>query len=387
MKPVKVLHVLRQMNRGGAEIRLLELMDRFNPREFVVDVCAHSGLPGTLDAEVRARGGEVIPLRLDARFPARFIRLLRRGGYSVVHSHVLYASGAILALAHGAGVPVRVAHIHCTHDGHPATLRRRLQRRLMRHLMDRHATDIVACGEGAMEAIWGPDWQSDPRCRVIYASIDLTKYEQPGQDAGLRAELGVPPAARLFLHLGRESADDQKNHRRLLSVFREIRALAPDAVLVLAGAGTDNPSGESARAIQEFGLQDGVRALGVREDVPRLLKAADAMLLPSRYEGLPAVVLEACAVGVPVLGSDLPGVREIAARLSLVRYLPLSASDRQWAEAALALPSEAERLTLRDRAADLFRYSVFHVDRAAESHRALWARAALRGGSPARTSA
>ena len=72
--------------------------------------------------------------------------------------------------------------------------------------------------------------------------------------------------------------------------------------------------------------------LGVRDDVPQLLKTADVLLLPSIHEGLPGVVLEACASGTPVLASDLPGVREIASRLPLVRYLPLTAADEEWAD-------------------------------------------------------
>jgi hypothetical protein len=77
---------------------------------------------------------------------------------------------------------------------------------------------------------------------------------------------------------------------------------------------------------------------------------------------------------VPVLASDLPGVREISTRLSLVRYLPLTASDSQWAMAACGLPDEAQRLRLTQTAPDAFRASVFHVDHAVAAYKALWGR-------------
>jgi glycosyltransferase involved in cell wall biosynthesis len=375
----KVLHTFARMEPGGAEVRLLELMRRLDPREFCVHVCALSGLSGSLDAEVRALGGAVIPLRLDWRFPLRFLRLLRDGGYGVVHSHVHYASGPLLALAALAGVPVRVAHFHATHDGGPhggpRTAVDRARQRAMRVLTAWSATAVIACGEGVMRAAWGEDWHRDPRRRVVYDAIDLERFEAPIDADAVRRGIGVPRGARMFIHVGNQLAP--KNHRRLVAIFAAIRDASPSAWLVLAGKGTDDPDGVTARAVREFGVQDRVVALGVRGDVPTLLKAADALLLPSLYEGLPGVVLEACAVGVPVLATDLPGVREIAGRLPLVRYLPLSASDADWAAAALALPDAAERMGLREIAAALFRPTEFHVDRAVDAHRALWG-AALR---------
>jgi glycosyltransferase involved in cell wall biosynthesis len=362
------------MQPGGAEIRLLELMVRLCPEEFRVDVCALSGLAGSLDFQVRALGGTVVPIRLDVRFPGRFLRLLRQGQYSVVHSHVLFTSGPILALAAKAGIPVRVAHFHGMHDGRRGTLRRKAQRSITRYLIHRYATDIIACGEGAMDAVWIGGWRADPRCRVIYDALDPARFEEPVDRVRVRADLGIPSAAQIFLHVGNEVPE--KNHRRLLAIFAELRRIVPSSWLVLVGAGTDHPAGATACGLYELGMRDRAVALGVRDDVPRLLKASDALLLPSMREGLPGVVLEACAAGVPVLATDLPGVREIASRLPLVRYLPLSATDAEWAAAASILPADAERHRLRDTAAELFRASVFHVDRAAEAHRVLWGRVA-----------
>lgn len=366
----RVLHIVGRMQPGGAEMRLLEIMRGLCPSEFQVDVCALSGLEGSLDTQVRACGGTVVPVGLNLLFPLRFIHLLRRERYSVVHSHVLHATGGILALAAAAGVPVRIAHFHAMGDGHSSTRRRRLQRKLMRQLIDRYATDIIGCGEGAMNAIWRADWQSDPRCRVVYDAVDPTRFMLTADRHRIRADLGVPQAGRVFLHIGNEVAE--KNHGRLIAIFAQITKLDPSARLVLIGAGTDNPEGISARAIHNFAIRDRVRALGVRDDVPLLLAAADALLLPSIREGLPGVVLEACVSGAPVLATDLPGVREIASRLPLVRYLPLTADDAAWAAAALALPDRTTDIGLQGPAAETFRASVFHIDRAVEAHRVLW---------------
>jgi glycosyltransferase involved in cell wall biosynthesis len=350
-------------------MRLLDVMRTLRPPEFVVDVCALSGLSGSLDDEVRACGGTVFPLRLGPFFPRRFVRLLRERRYDVVHSHVRFSSGVFLALAARAGVPIRIAQFHSMGYGADSTWLRRARRDGLRWLIDRYATDIVASGEWIMNAMWRPDWHRESRCRVVYNGIDPGRLEQAGA-IGVRADLGIPASARLYAHVG--NALPVKNHCRLLDIFAELRRRANSSWLLLAGAGTDDPRGPVMRGIRVRGIQDRVVVLGVRHDVPRLLHAADALLLPSLSEGLPGVVLEACAVGVPVLATDLPGVREIASRLPLVCYLPLRATDPEWADAAAALPDKATRQQLRKTAPDVFRASLFHIDRAVAAHSVLW---------------
>jgi glycosyltransferase involved in cell wall biosynthesis len=266
------------------------------------------------------------------------------------------------------------------HDGRRNSLRRRLQRRIMRALIDRYATDIIACGEGSMDAVWHKHWRRDPRCSVVHDAVDPDRFAAAVDGDEVRAELGVPAAVPLFLHIG--NVMPEKNHARLLAIFAAIREIVPAARLVLAGAGTNEPAGIAAREIRLRGLHDRVVTLGVRDDVPRLLKAADALLLPSLREGLPGVVLEACVAGIPTVATDLPGVREIACRLPLVRYLPLACSDREWADTAVDVVEEMRRADIRDSAARAFRASVFHIDRAVEAHRTLWHGARRSGANP-----
>jgi glycosyltransferase involved in cell wall biosynthesis len=308
-------------------------------------------------------------MRLDAAFPARFLRLLRDQRYTVVHSHVLRASGPILALAAAARVPVRIAHIHATHDNHASTAIRVLQRRIMEAMISGSATNIIGCGEGAIEALWPDRWRRDPRCEVVYDAVDPGRFDTAADRDAVRASLGIPHDARLFLHVGNEVAE--KNHERLVRIASEIIRQDGTSWLVLAGAGTENPFGTSRRAVAQLGIGHRVRALGVRDDVPALMRAADLLLLPSMFEGLPGVVLEAAVVGLPTLASDLPGVREIATHLPAVRYLPLSVSDCEWASEALHLGGTHDGAA-GERARRTFQTSVFHISTAVERHRQLW---------------
>src|SRR5262245_48534699 len=170
---LRVLHVFGQMARGGAELRTIELAESFHGERVTSDFLVLSGLDGPLDARVRAAGGEVIKCRMDARFPLHLYRLLRERRYDVVHSHVHYFSGVILALARLAGTPGRIANFHtAVVNDKEQSVRRRAQLAACRRLIEFAATDLLAVGEGAMDGAWGPQWKSDRRCRVVYSGLD-----------------------------------------------------------------------------------------------------------------------------------------------------------------------------------------------------------------------
>ena len=154
-------------------MRAVELAEYFPGDRVHSDFVALTGLDGALDERVRQAGGEVIKCRLDARFAVAFYRLLKKRRYDVVHSHVHYSSGFILAIARAAGVPGRVAHLHtAVVNGRKNTLRRRAQLAICRGLLQQHATDIVACGEGTMQVAWGPtvDCGSAVPCHLLRRS-------------------------------------------------------------------------------------------------------------------------------------------------------------------------------------------------------------------------
>jgi len=358
------------MDRGGAEMRTLDVIRGLDRSRFQFDFATLSGLPGSLDEEARALGATIHPCRFGPGFIGRFRKILRQGHYDVVHSHVHHSSGLVLRLAASEEVPVRIAHFRNTRDRHPDGPQRKLQRLLMKHWLDQCATQILAVCDGAMRAAWSPEWESDPRCRVIYNGIDPALFANA--PAGAREELGIAPDAPLFVHIG--SLNQSKNHRRLLEIFAAVLVRRPDARLLIIGRDIDGMEKCVRRWARELGVEGSTLILGERTDVPRLLQAADIELFPSLWEGLPGAVLEACAAGVPVLGSDIPGMREIARHLASVRLLSLAALNEEWASAALELLREYPRAT-RSRTTSAFAESPFVLSRAVAQNLALLERA------------
>lgn len=236
----------------------------------------------------------------------RLLRMLRSGRYDVVHSHVHQFSGPVLLLAWLAAVPIRIAHLRSVHDGRGGGLARRAYRVAARAIVARAATTVIAVSRSAMEAFWGADWEDDPRRRVIYNGVDVARFACRG-GPDVRTELGIPPAARVVLHVG--SFTPAKNHAALVAIAAALERRRPEVVFVLVGDGALRPGIEAAVAAD--GLGPRFRFTGSRDDVPALLAAADVLVLPSLWEGLPGVVLEASACGVPVVASPLAAVAEI----------------------------------------------------------------------------
>jgi glycosyltransferase involved in cell wall biosynthesis len=374
----RILHVFGRMHRGGAELRTLDLMRAIDRRRFQLHFCTLSGTAGSLAGEIRALGGDVHPVALGLSFPLRFHRLLRAQRFDVVHSHVHYASGLVLALARLRGVPVRVAHFRNTHDGKPDDWRYGMQRRLLRGLIDAHATHILAVCEGAMRVAWGPEWARDPRCQVIYNGLDLAPFAGAPARAAVRGELGFPADCPLYIHVGRLTR--QKNQLRTVAIFARIRARTPEARLLLVGHGDGALEARLRERVADASLQGSVLFVGERADVPRLLRASDVLLFPSLWEGLPGVVLEACAAGIPVLASDLPGVLEIAAHFASVRALPLDVPDETWAHEAVRLAADRRAVVDDTGPRERFAASVFDLRRCAEAMGHVWRGQAAGGG-------
>lgn len=339
----RILHVFGRMQRGGAEIRTLDVMKHLAPEGFISDVVVLSGLKGELDAQVEALGGRVHLCRRACGWRARFRQILRNGGYDVVHSHVHLFSGVLLREAARCRIPIRIAHFRSTSDGMGDNLIRRCYRWWMTKLIGHYATNILAVSRSTLAHAWPQP--ADPRCQVIYNGLDPADFILPA-GAGLgRGDLGIPADSRVIMHVG--NFTPPKNHSLLLRLFAALAQDDSRLHLVLIGGGETEEGRAARRFVDQAGLQQRVSFLGVRRDVPRLLHLADVFLFPSSREGLPGALLEACAVGVPCVVSDIAPCREVADRIPGVVCVGLDVPLAQWAQQvrkALAVAREPDAI-------------------------------------------
>jgi glycosyltransferase involved in cell wall biosynthesis len=352
--PVRVVHVFGMLNRGGAESVALDLCRSVPAAEFQQHFWLLGKETGALTEEFQQAGAVVSLCSLHpvGTFLPRLWWRLRALRPRAVVAHVSVVSGLILLVSRLAGVPIRIAHMHSDGDARGNGLPRRAFRATMRWLIKHNATEVVGVTSGSIAFAGG-----DPRYRVLPNGIDFARY------AGVRLERADGTSdAPVLMHIGR--AAPEKNRAFLIPVHDAANQIAPGTRLVLVGPGgsEDLP----AAATEKPGLE----LAGETREVEKLLARADALLLPSHWEGLPGVVLQALAAGVPVVANDLPSTRDIAAKYPGVTVLPTAAGPEVWAVEALraaALPRQERRSISEAMCA-----SEYQLDRYAQAWRALW---------------
>lgn len=328
--PIRVLQVVPAMNAGGMETFIMNVYRTIDRSKVQFDFLYHYDMPCFYDGEIAALGGRMYKLtvRQDNNLP-RYLRALREffaahPEYRVLHGHYSGFGMFYNPAAARAGITVRAGHSHSA--GHEGGLVGFLDR-CMSFFFVYGLTDRFACGQAAGRALF----RGRP---FTFAAngIDAAAFApDAAARAALRGRLNVGPDELLLGHVGRFT--QAKNHPFLLKVLAELTRRGRPARLLLLGEG---PLLDETRArAAALGLADRVVFAGVRRDTAACYNAMDAFLLPSLFEGLPVVLVEAQAAGLPCFVSDT--VDAAAAFCGGVRFLPITDAGA-WADAILTAP-------------------------------------------------
>lgn len=264
----------------------------------------------------------------------QMLRLMKQGRYDGVHVHFEEWSFLYLMLAWLCGIKVRVCHAHMAYMHGSDT---KPHYKLFRVLLNWFATERLACSKDAGAHLYGKYPYT-----VLNNAIEAKKYRyDPVIREKMRKDLGVEDKLVIGV-VGRLSY--QKNPQMSIEIFRKIREKRQDAVMLMIGIG--ELTGEVKKLIRAYGLNDCVKLLGLREDVPALLQAMDVFVLPTRWEGLGIVYVEAQAAGLHAFGTADVVPAEAAACPDLMKFIPEESTAEQWAEAVLGvLPYERGNTT------------------------------------------
>ena len=337
---IRVAQILGKMNGGGAEQMVMNYYRAIDRTQVQFDFYIFKGSKYVPAEEIKNLGGRLFVLP-SFRRPLRYYRTLKRlhseNGYDIVHCHLSTLSWLPLLAAKGAGSRVRIVHNHSTSGGREELVRN-IAKALFKPFAKINATDFFACSELASRWMYGSivcgglndDDNGNKRVRIMPNAIDTQNFAfSEEKRRNIRKKLKISEDTLVFGHIGRFCP--QKNQNFLLDIFEEILKQEPNSRLLLAGTGPDM---EQIRArIMVAGITDKVVLLGQRSDPEKLYCAFDCFVMPSNYEGLPVVGVEAQCSGVYCLFSD-----KITSEVKLTsasQFLSLRSGAADWACAAL----------------------------------------------------
>lgn len=326
-EPIRVAQIMGKMVSGGVESVVMNYYKNIDKDKVQFDFIVDEDSSHIPFEEIESMGGRVIlvpPYQKISSYIKTLKNIFKEKQYKIVHSHMNALSVFPLYAAKISNVPVRIAHSHSTSN--KKEWKKNITKNILRPFSKVNATHYFCCSELAGRWLFGNKAYEDNKVKLINNAINVDKfiYNETLRNK-IRKDLKVEDQF-VIGHVGRFV--EQKNHTGLIDIFNEIYKLNKKSVLFLAG---DGHLLEIIKdKVEKLNLSDSVRFLGVRSDINELMQGIDVFLLPSLYEGLPVVGVEAQASGALCILSD--NMTKETKVLETTKFLKNSYSPKEWAE-------------------------------------------------------
>lgn len=331
---VRVMQINSGQKFGGVSSMILNFYKNVDRNKVQFDFVAPKTSSFTIyKEEIKKMGGNIVELKTTGNFVHRKIQffkrlshLIKERNYDVVHinSGSIFLNIQVSWLARHCGVKKIIAH---SHNGGNNSRLLVLLTKLCKPLLEVGPTDYFACSNRAAEFMFTRKRIKNKAYTVINNGVDVEKFKFNLEDrCEYRQRLSIE-GKTVLLHVGRFTP--AKNHKKLVEVFNEFHKLNPNSVLLLAGEG--KLEDQVHDQVDLLGLTEDVIFLGLRKDIPQLMSASDVLMLPSFFEGLPVVGIEAQTNGLLCVFSNTI-TQEVNLNGLKNKFLSLKCSDLQWAE-------------------------------------------------------
>ena len=331
-EPIRVLQIIGFVCGGGVEAVIMNYYRNIDRNKIQFDFIIDGYEKTALDNEISSLGGKVYKVEPYTKNPFKNIyqiyRIVKDNNYQIVHSNMNTLSVFSLFAAWLAGAKVRILHNHST--AVKSEKLRSAMKYILRPFAPVFANKYMACSKLAGEWMYGKKKMEKGKVKVLNNAINVDDFAYNSKlGEKLRQDLNIDKDTLVIGHVGRFMY--QKNHDFLIDIFKEIHKQKNNSLLLLIGDGSLRVAIEAK--VQNYGLKDCVKFLGLRKDVKDLYNAMDVFVLPSWYEGLPVVSVEAQANGLPCFISDK--VSKECNLSSSMYFISLDKNARDWSKEIL----------------------------------------------------
>lgn len=331
-RPIRVLHVVGKLNRGGAESRIMDLYRNIDREQIQFDFVQHMEAEGAYQAEAEALGGHVYHV---PRFRGlnyfqykkswkRFF--LEHPEIDIVHGHMTSTAAVYLPIAKKYAGAYTIAHARSA--GVDSGIKGCITKLLRKNLAKR-CDQCFSCSLLAAEAVFGR--KNKDQVKIIPNAVEVERFAYNADTrARLRTALGINDDELVIGHVGR--FDTVKNHAYMLEILAACLKARASVKLLLVGDGSLRARiGQQA---ERMGIAAHVIFAGSQKNVQDYYQAFDFFILPSFYEGLPGTAIEAQVSGLKGLLSDR--ITTEALVTDLMQMKSIDAPPQEWAREILA---------------------------------------------------
>ena len=306
-EPIRIAQIVGKWIGGGVEAVVMNYYRHLDHSKIQFDFICDDDSTNIPYDEIEKLGGKVIlipPYQKVFKYQRELRRVLRDGKYKIVHSHINTLSVFPLYAAKKVGVPVRIAHSHSTTN--KKEWKKNLLKQVLRPFSKKYATNYMCCSELAGRWLFGDKAYDEGKVYLLNNAIDLDKF---------------------------------KYDKKIKDKKRKELGIKEDTIVI----GHKNK-------VRELGLDDSVRFLGQRNDANELYQVFDVFLLPSLYEGLPVVGVEAQASGLLCFLSD--DMTKETKVLDSTVFMSLSNTAEEWTDEILTNLKDYKRINTKSEVSD-----------------------------------
>lgn len=336
MEPIRVLFVVLNLTVcNGVASYAMNYFRNIDKEKVKIDFLILNSIPTPYYDEIKQEGSRIIALPSFKKGIFKYLKALdnvfnSETKYDIVHCNVMNIGAIILRYAKKNGVKVRILHSHATKSAEQKF--KEIRNNIIAPITKHYSTDFFSCSKLAGEYLFGT-----AQYYVVNNAINESKYVfNENKRQLLRNELNINENFVVGT-VGRFAP--QKNPLFLLEIFAELKKKCNTAKLLWVGSGFMEK--ELKDKVNVLKLDNNVLFLGDRSDVQDLYQAMDVFLLPSLYEGLPMVGIEAQCAGLPTFVSDTI-TREMEIT-NLVTFLSLEESAKKWADTIISYTNNFTR--------------------------------------------
>jgi len=330
----RILHIVSALELGGAETLIMNVYRKMDKSKIQFDFVTHSKNKGDLEDEILSLGGRIYRIpslgQLGAvNYVKKLTEVMKSSTYTAVHSHTDYQNGFPALAAKIVGIEHRICHSHSTNWNKSFKVKDKMVLNALKLLIKVSATKYCSCSVEAAEFLFGNKVIDKGNAVILKNGINIDEFIDTQSDCREKIieELNLPSDTKLIGHIGRFS--ESKNHRFLLKLIKKLVEKDQRFKAILVGDGPlKKEMIEEADSLQ---ISNHCLFLGVRKDIPTLMKAFDVFLFPSLFEGFGIVTIEAQSTGTPCIISDTVP-KETDMGLGLAYYLNLHSDPEIWCQ-------------------------------------------------------